>query len=153
MPNPTLNRLQAHRAWANRLVLDWYRGLPGSGGEPPPDPYCFKMLSHILMAEAVWLGRIRGVPAGGPWDVLPAEALEPLRLANEAGWEAVQASDTNRVLDYRLVNGREGRSSVADMILHVCAHGAYHRGQVAAQAARVGLPQIPSTDFILFSRL
>lgn len=147
MPNPVLDRLNAHRAWANRLVLDWHLALPA------PEEYCHKMLSHVLAAEAVWLARIRGAKPGGPWDPFSAEELDPLRLANDAGWEEVLASDTDRVLDYRLVNGQGGRSSVADMILHVCAHGAYHRGQVAAQAARAGLPRIPSTDFILFTRL
>ena len=150
MSYPALERLNAHRDWANKIMIDWQAGLA------EPEPYCHKMLSHILLAEEVWLGRIFDVPHRGPWAaLLESEEMESMRRAHRAGWEEVltgAAGPIERVFHYRRYNGVEAASSIADAFTHVCAHGAYHRGQLAAQAARAGL-KVPSTDFILFADL
>jgi uncharacterized damage-inducible protein DinB len=150
VPEPVLERLNAHRDWANGILLDWQASLA------EPEPYCHKMLSHILLAEEVWLGRILDKPHRSPWAaLLPSAEMETMRAAHRAGWEGVLAGAAGplaRVFAYRRYTGAEAASSIADALTHVCAHGAYHRGQIAAQAARAGL-KVPSTDFILFADL
>jgi uncharacterized damage-inducible protein DinB len=150
MPEPMLERLNAHRDWANGILIDWHVA------QAEPEPYCHKMLSHVLLAEEVWLGRILGTPHRGPWAaLLPPSEMESMRAAHRAGWEDVlngAGGPLTRVFGYRRYSGAEASSSIADAFAHVCAHGAYHRGQVAAQAARAGL-KVPSTDFILFADL
>jgi uncharacterized damage-inducible protein DinB len=145
-----LERLNAHRDWANSLLIDWQAGLAD------PEPYCHKMLSHVLLAEEVWLGRILDKPHRGPWAaILPVEEMRAMRAAHRSDWEKVlqgAGGPLTRVFSYRRYNGDEASSSIADSFAHVCAHGAYHRGQIAAQAARAGL-KVPSTDFILFADL
>jgi uncharacterized damage-inducible protein DinB len=147
-----LARLDAHRDWANGILIDWFGALAAGGSAP--EPYCHKMLSHILLAEEVWLGRILDRPHRGPWAALlePGE-MRAMRASHRAGWEQVlagAAGPLERVFAYRRFSGAEASSSIADSFAHVCAHGAYHRGQIAAQAARAGLG-VPSTDFILFA--
>ena len=146
-----LERLHAHREWANQRILDWVFALPH------PDEYFLKMLSHILMAEGVWLCRIRG--ESNPdfsrkllaWETLSVEELKSRSAASNAGWQEVLQSDVSRTVRYFRFTGEACDSVVSDMATHVCTHGVYHRGQIAAHAARLGL-KCPPTDFIVFSR-
>jgi uncharacterized damage-inducible protein DinB len=140
-----LESLNAHRDWANELFLEWI------AARPEPDAYCLKMLTHVLTAEAVWLGRLRGEsPAKPAEDPLAPAVLAALQRDNSPRWKEALA-DPARVVDYRTFAGAPVRSTVAEILTHVCMHGQYHRGQVAAQAARLG-GKCPSTDYILFTR-
>lgn len=146
-PSP-LVRLNAHRAWANALYVGWL------AEQSSPEEYCLKMLSHVLRAEEAWLARLRGeVPGNLVWSTLPPEGLEPLRVANDAGMEAALDGDPMRVFRYSRFDGTAMESTAADILTHVCTHGVYHRGQIAAHAARSGLPKVPVTDFIAYARL
>ena len=141
-----LKRLHAHREWANQRILDWVSALPHS------DEYFLKMLSHILLAEETWLRRMRGEVAREVWQILPMEELNGLRESNDAGWREVLQTDLSRNLKYRRFDNVEAESIVSDLAIHVCTHGVYHRGQIAAHAATLGL-HCPPTDFIVFARL
>ena len=141
-----LEKLHAHREWANQLFIEWYLGLP------QPEEYCLKMLSHILLAEEVWLLRLQAKPTREVWQPLPVGELKSLSEANNAEWRKVLKMDLSRNFRFRRFSGEESESNLGDIAIHVCTHGVYHRGQIAAQAARVGL-KCPPTDFIVFSRL
>jgi uncharacterized damage-inducible protein DinB len=141
-----LDRLFTHRAWANARHIGWFLALPES------DVYCLKMLSHILLAERAWLQRLGGSAADrDTWETASAGELQGLMRENESRWPAVLATDHSRICKYRRLNGEPAENPVADILTHVCTHGMYHRGQVAAQAARIGR-KCPPTDFIVFSR-
>jgi uncharacterized damage-inducible protein DinB len=146
-----LDRLNAHRAWANGLYVEWIQA------DEAREEYCVKMLSHVLRAEDTWLIRLRGeVPENKIWTLLSPEEMRPMRLANDAGWSAALSGawgDLDRVLRYRRLDGTEMESSIADIASHVFMHGMYHRGQIAARAAQAGLPKVPGSDFIVFARL
>ena len=141
-----MERLNAHREWANHRVIEWYLALPQD------EEYCLKMISHILLGEETWLRRLCGEVNREVWQSLPPEELNPLREANNAGWRKVLQSDLSRRVRYRRQTDGESESTVSDILTHVCMHAMYHRGQIAAQAARAGLKPVP-TDFIVFSRL
>ena len=79
--------------------------------------------------------------------VLPAHGDEFAR-----GVHARNQPNLSRRVRYRRLSDGESESALADIATHLCTHGMYHRGQIAAQAARVGL-KCPPTDFIAFSRL
>jgi uncharacterized damage-inducible protein DinB len=146
-----LDRLNAHRAWANRLYLDWYGALPNEAEGAPSDE-CLKLLSHVIRTETIWLGRLRGeTPAAVIWDTLPITALKELAADNDAGWLQVLASDLTRVVSYHRFNGDASVSTVSDITVHACLHGTYHRAQIASRAVREGLPKGPVTDFIAFA--
>lgn len=146
-----LERLHAHREWGNKVVIDWYLALP------QPEEYCLKMISHILMGEDIWLCRLRDAQSEFAqmmlrWECFPLERLKPLSEANNAGWREALKSDFSKVVRYHRFGGEASESVIADIATHVCTHAVYHRGQIAGQAARVGLKPVP-TDFIVFSRL
>ena len=151
-----LSRLNAHRAWANRLYVEWAVAQASSPSfrASSDGEYCLKMFSHVLRVEAVWLMRLAGgVPENRIWESVPHENMESLRAANDSGLESALLGDLSRVARYESFGGVAMETSVADILTHACTHGMYHRGQVASRAAQAGLPNVPGTDFIVFSRL
>jgi len=145
-----LARLNAHRAWANRLTVEWALAHAAS------DEYSLKMLSHVLRAEEAWLVRLRGaLPENKIWVAVPPGELDALRAANDAGLTAAVEADVTqpgRMYRYTRFDGTPMESSVADILAHVFLHGIHHRAQIAANASRMGLPKLPVTDFIAFAR-
>ncbi|HAO98654.1 MAG TPA: hypothetical protein DCQ83_01270, partial [Fibrobacteres bacterium] len=128
-----LERLHDHREWANQQIIEWYLALPHA------EEYCLKMISHILLSEEHWLARMRGVPGGEVWTILPPDELNARWSANNAAWREILRSDLSRVVRYTRFGGESCESVVSDIATHVCTHAVYHRGQIAAQAARAGL--------------
>jgi uncharacterized damage-inducible protein DinB len=148
-----LDRLNTHRDWANGLYVDWYLSLPEG------DAYCLKMLTHILLAEEAWLGRIFGHSYRNTWGpALSPEEIGSLPRQHRAAWEGVLAGSAGaltEIIRYKRFDGTPDSSALVDILTHACTHGMYHRGQIAAYAARTfpDGPKIPPTDFIVFSRL
>lgn len=149
-----IERLNAHRVWANGLAFEWYGSLPGGAhpAEGSPEALCLKLLSHVIRTETCWLERVDGeTPAAVIWETLPVNELETLRRENDARFQSVLRGDLGRIVGYRRFNGDACETSVSDIVSHACMHGMYHRGQVAAHAARTGLPGMPATDFLLYA--
>ena len=145
-----LGRLVAHLGWADALALEALRAAA------PPDPEALEIYRHVLGAEHVWLARLTGEPASvAVWPELSLDECARLARANLEGLEkyvgALSPPDLARGVTYRNSAGREFTSAVEDILLHVCLHGAYHRGQVALALRRAGARPNP-TDYIAFIR-
>ncbi len=130
-----LRRSFRHDAWANREVAaDLARD-----GEPPPD--ALRWLAHILAAERLWLDRLYGRPPSSP--VWPDRAAASCRAeaANLADlWvEYLDSIDGGRLeqqIEYVNSLGEPWKTTVADVLVHVLEHSAYHRGQIASAMRR-----------------
>jgi uncharacterized damage-inducible protein DinB len=145
-----LVRLVAHLEWADDRVLAALRSATA------PDPACLELLAHILAAEHVWLARLKGESPRHPvWPALSLEECAGLVRANQHQLTAYVSSltpeDLPRGVTYRNSAGQQFTSRVEDILLHVCLHGAYHRGQVAWALRRAGGVPMP-TDYIAFVR-
>ncbi len=137
--------------WGNREALASVRALSGAADRP------LKLLNHIVGAERIWLGRFEpsGAPGGDPWPALPlpncAAAIEELYL----GWRRLLAGFTaerlSEALSYRSTQGREFKTPVRDVLLHLVMHSAYHRGQIAAAVREAG-GRPAATDYIVWVR-
>ena len=139
-----------HVAWADARVLQSLRAAH-SVLKKDLDLY-----SHILGAEHVWLSRIKGVPAKvAVWPTLTLDEAERLAAENVAAFEGVVSTLTEesraKAITYRNSAGDQFTSTIEDILTHVCLHGAYHRGQIAASIRAAG--DVPSpTDYIAFAR-
>jgi uncharacterized damage-inducible protein DinB len=125
-----LRRLFEWNAWANRTTL---QSLADAGEAPER---ALAIMAHLVAAEWLWLSRLRGEPDPGP--VWPAWSLE--RCRDEAGHIAVEwrswvgpleMDALGRKVAYVNSLGESWTNAVEDILLHVIAHSAYHRGQVA----------------------
>lgn len=144
------SKLFKHVAWADARVLQSLRAAH-SVLKKDLDLY-----SHILGSEHVWLSRIKGVNARvAVWPTLTLDEAERLAGENVAAFEGVVSELTEESrgtpITYRNSAGDQFTSTLEDILTHVCLHGAYHRGQIAASIRAAG--DVPSaTDYIAFAR-
>ena len=149
--SPQLDRLFQHMAWADQAVLAALEQTT------PPHQDAYRLFSHLLAAEHIWLARIQGQPAPLPsaWPTLSADECCELSARILAGFSALVAAiseaQLSSLVSYRNLQGAEFQTPLGDILLHVALHGAYHRGQIAVSLRQAGL-EPAQTDFILFSR-
>lgn len=145
-----IRRMVAHLEWADARALMALRAAKA------PSDEVMELFAHVLGAEHAWIMRIRGVkPEVAVWPELELDAAEALAAANAAALSGLVASmdpvALDRMVSYRTSMGDAFSSSVADILIHVCLHGAYHRGQVALLLRKEDEEPNP-TDFIAFTR-
>lgn len=137
-------RLFRHDAWANLETL----GSLERRASPPG----LRWLGHIIGAELLWLGRLTGEPSDLPvWPELDLDGCGR-RLEQLAGvWPrylgGLSVDDLADSVGYRNTLGEFWTNTVDDILTHVVAHSAYHRGQIAA-AVRAAGGEPAYTDFI-----
>lgn len=145
-----LDRLAAHLGWADRRSLEALRGTPTA------DPALIELYAHVVAAEHVWLARLAGAPPRlAVWPSLSldqSEAVAAENLERLTGYvRSIRPEDLGRGITYRNSAGQEFTSSIEDMLLHLCLHGTYHRGQIAWVLRRGGSVPMP-TDYIALAR-
>ena len=145
-----IGRLFAHLEWADARALEALRNAAA------PPARALELLAHVLGAEHNWLSRIRQREPTAP--IWPAPTVDDCaRLAGRVHpeWRAYLATLTDaelaRSVHYTNSAGKEFDSLVEDILLHVCLHGANHRGQVNALIRASGGEPLPS-DYIAFVR-
>jgi uncharacterized damage-inducible protein DinB len=115
-------------------------------------------LNHIYHADWIWYERWDGrSPTSFPSGDIPR--VEDLRvrwtdLESKVRALLEQAGETglNRVVEYRLMSGKEGASPLWQMVAHVVNHATYHRGQVTTMLRQLGAAPAQSTDMITYFR-
>jgi uncharacterized damage-inducible protein DinB len=116
-------------------------------------------LSHLHAAEWVWLSRLNGA---SPTSLLSHDRFPDL-AAVRAGWAETESglralaatfsqADCDRVIDYRLLNGQQASSRIAQIVQHLVNHGTYHRGQVTTMLRQLGQAAPKAQDLIAFYR-
>jgi len=147
---PMVRRLFAHLEWADRRTLEALRRA-----EQPP-ARALEIFAHILGSEHNWLSRLeKRPPSAAIWPTPTVDDCERLMKETHAAWEEFLAACTEtelaRTVHYANSAGAEFDSRVEDILLHVCLHGANHRGQVnALLRAAGGEPQ--AGDYIAYVR-
>ncbi len=141
------DRLPDYFHWANSRTLDSWRGL-----DPQPAEAA-RLMRHILAAEEIWVARLRGaVPRVAVWPEVEPEPFPDWIARNAECLRGFLASaDLAAVIEYRTSTGALWRSRVADVLIHLPAHGNHHRGQIASIVkAAGGAPAM--TDYVFFTR-
>ena len=131
--------------WANPRVLGMLRRMPSEEG--------IHIFAHLLAAELVWAARITHDPPPCPvWPEWTLEECEAMIASSVTQYRAVVAGHSaDRPISYRNQHGEEYTSFEGDILLHVLAHGAYHRGQISQEVRRAG-GEVEDTDYIFFRR-
>jgi uncharacterized damage-inducible protein DinB len=142
----SLSKQLAHAAWANAAHLDALAALT------TPPPRAMRWIAHVLAAEELWLERLR--QSGRAVTVWPDLTLDECRRLAErtaAGWRDLLRDLTPERLaisvPYFNSKGERWENTVHDVLLHVCLHGAHHRGQIIAEIRATG-GEPPYTDYI-----
>jgi uncharacterized damage-inducible protein DinB len=159
-----LRRMARYNRWANRRLYAACARLPEAEYLRPRQAFFGSLhgtLSHILVADWIWLDRLEGRPPRGlALDHRPFADLESLRVAREAEdariielvdglGEAALAED----LIYRTVSTpqTEMRTPRHLCLLHMLNHQTHHRGQAHDQLSQTEVAP-PPLDLIFYLR-
>lgn len=154
--------MAAYNRWANDRLYDACAGL--GDAERKRDRAAFfgsihNTLSHILVGDRIWLGRIEGRPDDGtPLDAVPFDDFDELRRARDAEDDRIDrvlaAMSEDRLagdLAYRNVAGAPFRTPLRLVWTHMFNHETHHRGQVHDMLSQAGIAP-PELDLIYYIR-
>jgi uncharacterized damage-inducible protein DinB len=113
-----------------------------------------QIFDHMHTVDQIFHHHLRGLPHG--FQAPRSQVLPPLQaLADDAreidDWYAAYVRDLDPVdfeepVDFVFTSGKPARMTRGEIILHVCMHGTYHRGNAGAVLQLKGLT--PSRDSI-----
>ena len=144
-------RLYTYNHWANERYFTLFRTLP----EVPERIHL--LVSHVLVAQKLWLSRMKGKPdfTLHIWQTLPWNELEALAKENTINWleylSQADQTEFDREMSYVNFQKIPYISRISDVIIHTANHATYHRAQYAVLLRQAGIAP-PNTDFITFAR-
>ncbi len=115
------------------------------------------LLSHVLRAERIWLGRMGGTPEAGIqlWETDTLDGCREQLEANTADFSrllsSVGADALEHAAPYQNTSGTPYRTPLTEILEHVFHHGTHHRGQIALLLREAGETPLP-LDYIAFVR-
>ena len=141
--------------WANRQMIEAL--LEATPPETRPLRRARALLSHLLRAQDVWLGRVQNTDAAQLpfWEEDPLD--ECVRRSEESSrdWLAFLRgctdSDFARPVHYQNSKGTPFATDLQDLAAHVVNHATHHRAQIALLLREAGL-EPPATDYIFYVR-
>jgi uncharacterized damage-inducible protein DinB len=149
----TYSQLIEIKRWADRGLYDAVsRNFDRLGSEE--STIMLRILDHIHTVDRIFQHHLQGLPhtfqAPRSQELPQLEALA--KSAREADdWYAWYVSDMaekdfEQPVDFVFTSGKPARMRRGEIILHVCLHGTYHRGNAGAVLQLKGLT--PSRDAI-----
>jgi uncharacterized damage-inducible protein DinB len=145
-------RLFKYNDWANNLVLDTL------SKNTFRDPEIFKIFSHVINAQFIWMSRISGNKSihKPVWSLHTLEDLKKYSKEISARWleylSKLDEKELQRSISYSNSEGQAFSNTVSDMLPHIVNHASYHRGQVNKLIRREGFP-VHNTDYITYRRV
>jgi uncharacterized damage-inducible protein DinB len=119
----------------------------------------YKTVQHIWSAETLWLARlnqetirISGDPFEGKMEKLSGSLAETDQKLTD--WlERKQDDQLTENLNYTNIAGRSFVQPYDLLLAHIFNHNTYHNGQLVSMLRFSGIEKIPSTDFVVWTRL
>lgn len=164
MPSATnlIRRLHDHRLWSRLRILEAASRLsPAQLREPFPigPGSVFNALRHLYTAEYAWLAALEGTanptfPDEKTLDDLPSLLRAWSDLDDRWGAALARLTDADLERPVTRTNraGITSTTSAADVLTHVCTHAFYHTAQMVNMLRRLGVAELPETNFITMAR-
>jgi uncharacterized damage-inducible protein DinB len=151
-----------YNQWAHKRLLDLTNSLtPEQQHAVIPSSFdsLYKTVFHVWGAEKLWIGRLQQTPItlsedpfGGSMQKL-SRSLESLDQ-QWVDWLTQKETDQlTQKLHYNNKAGEPFYESYDVLLIHIFNHSTYHNGQWVTMLRALGIHQIPSTDFIAWTRL
>jgi uncharacterized damage-inducible protein DinB len=153
MADTSYSRLIEVKRWADRGLYDAVsRNIARLSNEEAS--IMLRILDHIHAVDRIFQHHLQGLPH--TYKAARSETVPDLQtLADSAravdDWYAsyvgsLAEQDFEEPLDFVFTSGKPARMRRGEIILHVCLHGTYHRGNAGAVLQLKGLT--PSRDSI-----
>ena len=143
-------KLYQYNAWANKRVIECLTR------QRVQDEKILRLMGHILVAQFLWLHRIKNLPPPDLklWGDYELEQL--VSMSERAGKEwldfVARTDDFNREMTYKNYVGDPFTNNVEMIMIHVVNHATYHRAQIAILLPPKGYHAV-NTDFITYDRV
>lgn len=137
-----------YKAWANEALLSEFEAREDS--IPEADRHAaIRTLNHAYVVDRIFAAHLVGTAhAYSATNTIDTPSLEDLHKAvaeSDRWYVGFVARITPQMLAERIsfafTDGRQGRMSREEMLLHVAMHNGYHRGQVGRS-----LPQLDAAS-------
>lgn len=113
-----------------------------------------RVLDHIHTVDRIFQAHLRGVPHG--FTAARSEVMPSLQALAEGTWAVddwyvgyaggLSPAQLAEPVDFVFTSGKPARMTRGEILLHVCLHGTYHRGNAGAVLQLKGLT--PGRDSI-----
>lgn len=135
--------LVAYNVWATEISL---RQAKPAGKE------ALRIAAHMIAAQRIWAARLAEkeptVTVRPDWDAVEIDRQYEAAVAE---WTALQPIPLDTKLCYTTSTGIACEDSVGDLLHHIHAHNAFHRGEIRRLAEQAGV-SIEDTDVIVWRR-
>jgi uncharacterized damage-inducible protein DinB len=136
-----------YKAWANAALFAEMQEL-NDATHPAERLAAVRLLNHIYVVDQIFAAHLTGVAHGyTATNTDETPALETLHFAASETdqWYVDYVTDVSEAalaesVEFTFTDGLTGRMSREEMLAHVAAHGAYHRGGVGRYMAAAGVP-------------
>lgn len=158
-----LSHYASYNLWANQQMIDWLLLKDPALLESEIKssfPTINKTLSHIWVAEHVWMCRIEDIE----WKNLAKrhEGKNTIQISEDLIVSSkyyldklsnIDEKELEKAIAYKLLSGETGKGTMINIIHHVMNHSTYHRGQLVTMGRELGFTDPPKTDFMAFVSL
>jgi uncharacterized damage-inducible protein DinB len=117
-----------------------------------------RVLDHIHVVDRVFQHHLRGLPH--PFHAPRSDVMPDIRQLSEDNSEVddwyvsyvgnLSAGDLEQPLNFVFTSGKAARMTRGEIILHICLHGTYHRGNAGIVLQKNGIAPNDDrmTDFL-----
>jgi uncharacterized damage-inducible protein DinB len=152
-----LQSLFGYKAWANDDLLTTLAGVDALA-HPTVVHTALRVLNHTHVVDCIFKGHLTGTPHGykatNTQDTPSLPALGAAMREVDAWYVAyvarLSAASLQERIRFTFTDGDAGLMTREEILLHVIAHGGYHRGQAgqALRGASVAPPRDLYTRFL-----
>ncbi len=138
--------LFAYKAWADSELLAALRGLPAVTPGETLTPM-IRMFNHIHVVDKIFQAhlqrRTHGYTVANTEETPMLDALS-FDIAETDAWYCTLSRDATadqlaEVISFQFTDGDAGQMQCEEIMHHVLAHGAYHRGNIGQMLKAIGV--------------
>lgn len=143
--------------WATRQVVDALHQAEADVLKGDALAHARRLLSHLVRAQEVWLGRIQETDAASLsiWEETDVQTAAERSEASTKAWldflSGRTADDFASDVRYQNSKGQSFTNTLREVAAHVINHSTHHRAQIALLLRQAGLTP-PATDYIVYAR-
>ena len=149
---PLLLKLIAFKTWANNDLFPLVLSLD-EASQAQERHNATRVLNHIYVVDKIFHGNLQQQPHGYSGLNTPeTPAVADLFNAQQAAdlWletyvAGLGEAELAEEVSFTFVDGKAGRMTRAEMLMHLITHGGYHRGAVGRILFQAGVQPPPET--------
>lgn len=152
MGESMLASLFGYKAWANARMLEAMRAFD-ERLHAEPRRKAIRTMNHTFVVDGIFGAHLRGEPNPyGTTNTVDTPELAALSdgIRQRDAWllgysREISPQQLDERIRFRFTDGKLGEMSRAEMLQHLIAHGAYHRGAIGQMLDALELPRPPDT--------